>query len=289
MKTLKTERAVLTDVPAAGRSDTAILGQGPFTVASARAVARAAIEARTPILYLAGITAAELVVSTVHPLWGILFHVFLLLALLYHSSVNAGHPTRRLYLALALAPLIRIFSLTLPLVSFPQIYWYAIVAVPVFSSVLIVTRMLGLHPAQIGIRAGRVPHQLLIGLSGIPFGVAEYFILRPPAPLTAPTLTGMLLGALILMIGTGLAEELTFRGLLQKLAADAVGKWGWIYVAVLFAVLHIGYLLVTDVLFVFAVGLFFGWIVKRTGSILGTTLAHGLANTFLYVVIPFLV
>ncbi|MDP2744324.1 MAG: CPBP family intramembrane metalloprotease, partial [Dehalococcoidia bacterium] len=235
---------------------------------------------KTAILYLAAITAAELIVSLVHPLWGIIFHVFILMGLIYHSSISTTSPAHRLYMALALAPLIRIFSLSLPLVNFPQIYWYAIVAVPVLASVFIVMRKLSLRPAEIGIRAGSLPYQLLIGLSGIPFGIAEYYILRPPQPLSPPTWTGIMLGALILMIGTGFAEELTFRGVLQKLAGEALGKWGWIYVAVLFATLHIGYLLVTDLLFVLAVGLFFGWAVKRTGSLLGTTLAHGLANIF---------
>jgi len=42
------------------------------------------------------------------------------------------------------------------------------------------------------------------------------------------------------------------------------------------------------VLFVFAVAMFFAWAVKRTGSLLGVTLAHGITNIMLFVVIPFL-
>jgi hypothetical protein len=42
------------------------------------------------------------------------------------------------------------------------------------------------------------------------------------------------------------------------------------------------------VLFVFIVGLAFGLIVLRTGSILGVSLAHGLTNVTLYLIFPFL-
>jgi membrane protease YdiL (CAAX protease family) len=41
------------------------------------------------------------------------------------------------------------------------------------------------------------------------------------------------------------------------------------------------------VAFVFLVALFFGWAVARTGSLLGVTLSHGIANVVLYVIVPF--
>jgi len=41
------------------------------------------------------------------------------------------------------------------------------------------------------------------------------------------------------------------------------------------------------VLFVFAVAMFFAWVVKRTGSLLGVTLAYGITNVMLFLVIPF--
>ena len=42
-----------------------------------------------------------------------------------------------------------------------------------------------------------------------------------------------------------------------------------------------------DVLFVFAVGILFGEIVRRGGSILGVTLAHGITNVTLFLVMPY--
>ena len=39
---------------------------------------------------------------------------------------------------------------------------------------------------------------------------------------------------------------------------------------------------------VIIVGAFFGWVSQKTGSLLGVTLAHGITNVLLYLVVPFL-
>ena len=75
---------------------------------------------------------------------------------------------------------------------------------------------------------------------------------------------------------------------MKSSALEAFGRWGIIYVSLLFAVLHIGFLSGIDVAFVFAVALFFGWVVQKTGSLIGVTLSHGLTNIMLYLVVPFL-
>ncbi len=244
---------------------------------------------KVALLYLVAITIAELVTAVWSPLWGIAFHIFLLLVLVFHSSFATEHPSHRLYLALSLAPLIRVLSLSLPLLSVPQIYWYALTGIPLFGGAFIVMQRLNLRPRQVGLIPGKIPLQLLVATIGIPFGIAEYFILRPEPLVESLSWPGLLLPVLILFISTGLAEELIFRGVMQRLAGEALGRWGWVYVAVLFAVLHIGYISVLDVFFVLGAGLFFGWVVKRTGSLLGVTLAHGLTNILLYLVVPLLV
>jgi len=58
---------------------------------------------------------------------------------------------------------------------------------------------------------------------------------------------------------------------------------------VVFTVMQLGNRSALQMLFVFAVALFFGWMALRTRSILGVTLAHGLTNVFLFLVFPFLV
>ncbi len=241
------------------------------------------------LLYLGAIAAAELITALVNPLGGIVFHIVLLLGLVSHASFAARPPQNKLYLALALAPLIRLLSLSMPLTRFPQIYWYAIIAIPLLVAVVVVMQRLGYRPSQVGLTGSRLSLQLLVGATtGFAFGVIEYLILKPSPLVESLNLTGILLPSLILLVATGFAEELTFRGVMQRSAGEALGPWGWVYVAALFAVLHTGYLSVADMALVLSVGLFFGWVVKETGSLLGVSLSHGLTNIVLYLVMPFL-
>ena len=93
--------------------------------------------------------------------------------------------------------------------------------------------------------------------------------------------------ALILLVGTGVVEELIFRGILQYTADEVYGSWrGIVFVSVLFAVLHIGHLSVLDVVFVFFVALYFGAAVRWTRSLIGVSIAHGLTNIMLFIVLP---
>ena len=75
---------------------------------------------------------------------------------------------------------------------------------------------------------------------------------------------------------------------MQQTSIEQLGKLaGILYVTLIFAILHVGYHSLLDVLFVFVIGLIFGWFVSRTGSLLGVTLSHGLTNIMFFLVIPY--
>ena len=240
------------------------------------------------LAYLALITLAEIVITFLQPRAGVMVHSLVLLALLVHAA-RVDSPTERAFLvSLAFAPLIRLISLSLPLAQLPLMYWYLITSIPIFAAVLIAAPTLGLSWPDMGLNLRRWGLQLVIALSGLAFGVLEYFILQPKPLVQTFTWRSLWLPALILLVSTGLLEEMVFRGLLQRTSINLLSLWGIGYVAVLFAVLHIGYRSLLDVVFVLAVGLFFGWIVHRTRSLLGVTLSHGLTNIVLFLVMPFL-
>lgn len=238
--------------------------------------------------YLLLVTLAELITSLVSPQLGQLTHVLLLLGLILHAALAPAGPARRLLMALTLAPLIRVLSLAMPLLRFPQLAWYPLTAVPLLIATLIVMRQLRLGRADVGLRPGHLPLQLLLAGVGCALGAIEFAILTPVPILNAPDGASFGLAALSLLVFTGFSEELIFRGVLQTVAMPALGRWTILYVAILFGVLHIGYLSVTDVLFVTGVGLLFGFIVYWSGSILGVTLAHGATNIMLFLVLPYL-
>jgi len=239
-------------------------------------------------LYLLPITLAELLTVVADARWGLALHIAVLTALLVHSSLTMGQPCHKLLLALALAPLIRIFSLSMPLEDIDLIYWYALVGAPLMVAAFVVARTLGLSWQDIGLTLRSLRVQALVAATGLVFGFAEYFILRPEPLIDGLSLGSVWLPALILLIGTGFTEELVFRGVMQSASSAALGKLALLYVTVVFAVLHLGYKSVVDVAFVFTVGLLFAWTVAKTRSLLGVTLSHGITNIALYLVVPFL-
>jgi len=132
------------------------------------------------------------------------------------------------------------------------------------------------------------PSPILAGLSGLALGYIEYLILRPRALAPADDPLALVAAGFILIIFTGLLEEIIFRGLMQGIVVRVLGARGVIYVALIFTALHLGYHSVLDMFFVFAVALYFGFYVRRTRSILGVSLAHGLINVSLFLIFPIL-
>jgi membrane protease YdiL (CAAX protease family) len=242
------------------------------------------------LLYLVCISIAESITTLVDPQLGMALHGLVLVALLIHgSSIHRG-VLRRFLILLSIAPLIRILSLSLPLqkIGLPLVYWYLVIGLLLFLAAFIAGQITDLQGNRIGWSWRAWPVQAAVGLIGFGLGYIEYLILKP-GPLAAyKTWVDIVIAALILLIFTGVLEEYIFRGLMQSASMQLMGRFGLLYVAVLFAVLHLGYHSFLDVVFVLCVGLFFGWWVWKTHSLLGVSLAHGIANISLYVFFPVL-
>ncbi len=249
-----------------------------------------------PWLYAAGILFGELLVIK-NLRAGEMVHLLLLGALLLQAAFYAVREgagleakTAKFYLALTLAPLIRILNLSLPLTVFPLMYWYAVVSFPLLVGAVMVARINRYRRKELGLGWGNnnLLFHLLFGLAGLPLGLIEYLILRPKPLVPLLSLPDVFLPALILLVCTGFTEELIFRGIMQKAARDFLGqKTALILVSFIFAILHVTHLSVIDVVFVFGVAVFFSVVVWRTGSLIGVTLAHGLTNIALYLILPF--
>lgn len=241
----------------------------------------------TAVLYVLGITLAEIITVTFQPVAGLVVYIALLLGLVLHSAITTEQPYRQLLLSLSLVPLIRIISLAMPLAKIPQLWWYPIIYAPLLAAAVQVTRLLGYSWAEIGFKVKQPSVQIAIALTGFGFGITEYFVLRNEAQITGSILgQTRLLSGFVLLVTTGFVEEIIFRGVLQRSAVQLFGSWGLIYTSVLFAVVHWIHNSLLDIGFVFVAAMFFSWAVKKTGSLLGVTLAHGIANIVLFLVAP---
>ncbi|MDY6892434.1 MAG: CPBP family intramembrane glutamate endopeptidase, partial [Chloroflexota bacterium] len=163
------------------------------------------------LTYLAAIAAAEALAAVVGPLWGVAFHFIILFLIISNSALVGKNPSYRLLLALGLAPLIRILGLSMPLLEFSQIYWYLFISIPLVAGIFTVIRALDLSPQEVGLTRGSILVQGLIALTGIIFGLVEYYILKPEPLILSLGWQELVVPALILLVATGFVEELAFR------------------------------------------------------------------------------
>src|SRR6058998_2213731 len=269
------------------------------------------------LAYLAAVIAAEVLIAIPGPTSltdrpfqsiGLGIHILLVFTLMFLSVIIQPKDATLapLLVAASLASLVRVFSLAVPRYNFlalpgpgaetdplNTLPWLALVSVPLLVSVAAVAYVQRLRPRDLGLAVRSWPEvvqQSAIALTGIPLGLVEFFILRPPdAWIAQLTFGSLVLGGLVIFFATGFSEELIFRAILLKRAVEGLGtRGGLLYVTAIFASLHIFFLNGVDLVFVFAVGLFYGLIVLKTRNLWGVILSHSLGNVILYLVAPFL-
>jgi len=236
--------------------------------------------------YIAAIAGLEAMVIFGPMMLGLAGYALLIILLLNHYILAGQAPYRRLLPALALIPLLRIFSLATPLRDFPEIYWYILIGAPLLLAALLTSRLLGLSINRLGLGMRSWPVQTVIALSGLPLSLAAFLLVRPLPLVREYNLTTILVGAVILTIFDGFLEEFIFRGLLQGQASELFGMGGLLLGNALFTLMYLGNLSWSYLLLISLVGFYFGWNVRRTGSIWGTAAAHSILKIGLLLAWP---
>ena len=239
--------------------------------------------------YLMAIVFAEIVTAYYNVGYGLTIHAIVLFALLINSSISHSSIFSNLLRSMMILPIIRIIGLTMPLMQVQELYWFPVIAIPLFAASFTLMKSQKLTRKRVGLILGNIPLQLTVALSGVILGFIEYLILRPQALISTFDMGTVLFASIILIISTGFAEELLFRGILQTNAEKVLGNtFGLFYIALLFTALHIGWNSTLDLIFVFSVAIFYGYTFQKTKSLLGITLSHGISNTFLFLIVPFI-
>ncbi len=242
-------------------------------------------------LYLLIIASIEAMTVLSYLQLGLLLYACLLIAFTLHSGLGDSDESRKLALALALVPLARMIALSLPLIELPQAAWYPAVALPMLVAAWVVMHQAALPFQIIGAhRRNRIFHLMMIS-GGLGLGALAYAVFQPrailaPFAVEPPLVLALVVGMVFL---AGFTEEIIFRGLVQKLSGPLMGRWSLLYSALVFAVLHIGYLSVWAVVFALLIGLLFAQIVHWSGSVLGVALVHGMASVTQLLLMPYLI
>ncbi len=243
---------------------------------------------------------------------GLLSGVFF--ALLVHAAwTHRKHPVSGLCTALAVLPLVHLFPVLLGPWVAPGSPWHLGLATALLAlAALTAARALGYTHRDLGLALGTRRHS---GRSGAASGLSAAAAL-PLANMAAHTLlqagiaaSGVGIGALMLMLSptpsavlpspasplpamgvlslAGFTEELVYRGVLQHAAVQALGSTqGIVYAAAAFGAMYIGFYPPGYALAMGLLGLGFGFLALRTGSILGVGAAHALANLVMLGYLP---
>jgi membrane protease YdiL (CAAX protease family) len=233
---------------------------------------------------------AEVVTTYIDMQWGLMINGLILISLIIGSVVSDSPNFSNLLRSMIVLPLIRIIGLSMPIMKIDTLYWFPIISIPLFAAAYFLIRGQSMTRQSVGLVKGDLKIQIPIIFTGILFGAIEYLILKPEPLIATFTLFNLVFAGIILTISTGFAEELLFRGILQKNAENVMGKYmAILFASVIFSILHTGWMSFLDLIFVFLVAVFYGFVFQRTRSIFGISFSHGLTNIFLFVVMPFLV
>jgi len=232
------------------------------------------------------------VLAVVDPVMGFALHSISLPILAIHVSAchRIDPDSSKLAVAISPIPLVRIVSIASPLIQFTILQWFLVISMILFSSILVAILLIGNDVSEYGFRITEKENyhiEALIVLAGLLFGFIEYQILSPTSLVETLTLAGLIAPLIALYFGTGLLEELLFRGLIQKHSIDSFGTWyGIAFTNVIFMILHTGWESGADLIFVGVVGVIFSIVVVKTGSIVGVSFSHAITNLSLFVLTP---
>ncbi len=149
--------------------------------------------------------------------------------------------------------------------------------------------------AALIMRDGSRPLVSLRSLDRVQTGVAAaggvlslpaYFLARPPALFGQMSPGRFLFGAIVLFLFVAVTQELLFRRVLQDALVRVFPRTGVLWTSLLFVSAYFGAKPVAYVPLIGAIGLGWGVIARRTGSVVGAALSHGLLLVGLLLVWP---
>jgi hypothetical protein len=244
------------------------------------------------LLILVAITFVEYVFVYVNPGHGIVLALLLTIVIYISVSIPKEEtPLTRAAESLALIPLYVLFTASLPWFFIKQSYLLPAVYSIIMALCLWHIYEKKIDAARLGLIKKRFWTFVLGGaIVGCITGSIEYIILKPEAPLPQFEFIYLLRDWIYMTFFVGLGEEVLFRGIIQTDLQDLLGNQkGLLLAAVLFGIMHLTWRSVPELLFAAFSGYLLGYIFYRTKSLIMPISLHGVNNTILVSILPYLV
>lgn len=243
------------------------------------------IKLPSPVLLLPfiGIVASESLLYFGSPYYALGGHIVTLLVCVF-APLRFDDATPVLQ-AFALVPVFRLVNLGMPVFFRLTIYWFPLMYGPLIPTVYLVGR--AREPSlDLGWKPALVALPVAIPISAV-LAVIEFQILQPEALIPAWTPSQVVLISVVMIGFVGFVEELLFRGVLQRILQQQIGRWmGLLLASGVFGLMHSGYSVPAELVFGASIGFVLGLVYDWTDSIALITILHGVLNVFLFAVIP---
>jgi|GEM_PF-3439707 len=209
-----------------------------------------------------------------------IFLAFLILSLIFRKfrlEIKEG------LFIIGILPLMRLLGSLLPIegLSFP-LRVTAVYSV-ILAASFIALRNVNLKKISSNKGMGFLPLAIIIGMI---LGLVEFLILRPSPTFESFSINAVLLGLGIMGL-TGLAEEFIFRGMMQNHFLKIFNVAMAITLTnLIFAAMHLIWLNLFELAFVFGVGMLCGAIYYNTKNLILVSSLHGAINFSLFVLFP---
>jgi len=240
---------------------------------------------------LAAITVTEWVFAYKDVAYGIGLALFVAIGIyLFISLTRLGQSITNCAESLALIPLYILFTSSLPWFFINQQYLLPAVYSAILALCVWHIYQKKLSFSELGFKKDKWLKYVLVGVViGIPVGAAEYFVIHPAPAFPTFEVKYLFRDLFYMFCFVGMAEELLFRGLVQRDLMKAFGwKQGIVLASLTFAVMHLTWRSIPELGFVFVVGLLLGYVYYRTKSLVGPIVIHGAGNVVLVGVMPYL-
>jgi hypothetical protein len=233
-------------------------------------------------LTLIALAGAEVAVFATGRL-GVLLYGVLTVVLLIAGGKTSSRRLRSLLWALGVIPTSRLIAFGAPLDQVEIEARLAVVGVLSLLATLAAIHAIGLSRAELGLvaRWRQLPIYVAMVPIGVGLGIVERAVVTslpyPDASRVAP---------LLIVIVLGLVDDLLMLGIVLAAARLVVGRLALLFVALLVAILHIGYGAWALTVCAALVVIVFGLVRITTGSLVGPMLGHVGLNVGLFIIGP---